>query len=90
MSCTNITQGDLLTLWLEVPYNHYILLQVFDKTLYEYIIILDKLINNQDRHFFNFGYLYNSHTCELIRPAQIFDNVFSLLTDVVNREHLTA
>ena len=42
------------------------------------MLVFDALIYNEDRHFGNFGVLRDNHSGEIIAPAPIFDNGFSL------------
>ncbi len=42
------------------------------------MLVFDAVIYNEDRHFGNFGVLRDNHTGQIIGPAPIFDNGFSL------------
>lgn len=42
------------------------------------MILLDALICNEDRHFGNFGLLFDNHDSQLIGPAPLFDHGLSL------------
>lgn len=42
------------------------------------MLVFDAVIYNEDRHFGNFGVLRDNHTGEIIAPAPVFDNGFSL------------
>jgi hypothetical protein len=42
------------------------------------MLVFDAVIYNEDRHFGNFGILRNNRSGEIIGPAPIFDNGFSL------------
>ncbi len=42
------------------------------------MLVFDAVIYNEDRHFGNFGVLCDNHTGQIIGPAPIFDNGFSL------------
>ncbi|MCL2766386.1 MAG: XRE family transcriptional regulator, partial [Peptococcaceae bacterium] len=44
------------------------------------MLVFDALIYNEDRHFGNFGLLRDNKTGEIIAPAPIFDNGFSLFS----------
>lgn len=50
------------------------------------MLVLDAVIHNTDRHLGNFGFLVDSHTNELLRPAPIFDNGLSLYCYVMDDE----
>lgn len=43
------------------------------------MLLFDGLTCNDDRHLGNFGFMYNSETKEILRPAPLFDNGQSLL-----------
>ena len=42
------------------------------------MLVFDALIYNEDRHFGNFGLLWDNHSGEIVAPAPIFDNGLSL------------
>ena len=55
------------------------------------MLVFDAVIFNEDRHFGNFGVLRDNHTGEIISPAPIFDNGWSLFnfamdSDIANLE----
>lgn len=50
------------------------------------MLVLDAVIRNTDRHLGNFGFLVDSRTNELLRPAPIFDNGLSLYCYVMDDE----
>ncbi|KAA6225262.1 hypothetical protein FMM58_01855 [Campylobacter sp. LR291e] len=50
----------------------------FDKNTWQDIMIFDGLIANLARNYTNFGFIINNNTNELLRPAPLFDNGFSL------------
>lgn len=55
------------------------------------MLVFDAVIFNEDRHFGNFGILRDNHTGEIISPAPIFDNGWSLFnfamdSDIANLE----
>lgn len=52
----------------------------FGDIFYGDMMIFDVLVANHDRHTANFGFLYETNTGELVRPAPIFDHGFSLLS----------
>ena len=42
------------------------------------MLVFDAVIYNDDRHFGNFGLMRDNHTGEILRPAPVFYNVYSL------------
>lgn len=42
------------------------------------MLVFDAVIYNDDRHFGNFGLMRDNHTGEILRPAPVFDNGYSL------------
>ena len=42
------------------------------------MLVFDALIYNEDRHFGNFGVLRDNQSGQIIAPAPVFDNGFSL------------
>lgn len=44
------------------------------------MIVFDFIIENKDRHYSNFGIIFDTNTGKLLRFAPIFDNGFSLLS----------
>lgn len=84
-----ISENDLLPSWLESPIYHEKLMDNFGRKAYEDMMIFDAIIGNQDRHLSNFGYMYNSNTCQLETPAPLYDHGFSLLSGVIGREEMS-
>ncbi len=63
---------------LQAVLNHY---QGLGNTCYDELcsmLVFDAVIYNDDRHFGNFGLMRDNHTGEILRPAPIFDNGYSL------------
>ena len=50
------------------------------------MIVFDKIINNIDRHYGNFGYIRNPETLDFIEFSPVFDNGNSLWYDTVDQE----
>lgn len=48
------------------------------------MIVCDAIVFNTDRHFGNFGFLFNTQTLELLRPAPCFDYNLALFLMEVN------
>ena len=51
------------------------------------MLVFDALIYNEDRHFGNFGLLFNSHTGKIISTAPIFDNGASLFNYAMPKDY---
>jgi len=62
---------------LKNPATQYELGQIFGAEAFEDMMVFDALILNQDRHLGNFGYLFDTDSGELLRPAPLYDNGFS-------------
>jgi len=63
---------------LQAVLNYY---QELGNAYYEEVcsmLVFDAVIYNDDRHFGNFGLMRDNHTGEILRPAPIFDNGYSL------------
>lgn len=55
------------------------IIKYYDSNKFMDLMLFDSLIFNTDRHLGNFGMMINNDTNELLRPAPIFDNGFSML-----------
>lgn len=55
------------------------IIKYYDGNKFMDLMLFDSIIFNVDRHLGNFGMIINNDTNELLRPAPIFDNGFSLL-----------
>lgn len=60
--------------------------ELYGRCEYADMMIFDSLICNKDRHYGNFGYLYDTRTGRLLQPAPLFDNGCSLLYDANSYE----
>ena len=56
-----------------------------DKKLKD-MLLFDAIIYNSDRHLGNFGMLINNDSLEIIKPAPIFDNGFSIMKFLMETE----
>lgn len=56
-----------------------------DKKLKD-MLLFDAIIYNSDRHLGNFGMLINNNSLEIIKPASIFDNRFSIMKFLMETE----
>lgn len=56
-----------------------------DKKLKD-MLLFDAIIYNSDRHLGNFGMLINNNILEIIKPAPIFDNGFSIMKFLMETE----
>lgn len=72
---------DRQTLQAETLAAQYAMAECYGRRPYADMMIFDSLICNKDRHYGNFGYLYDTRTGRLLRPAPLFDNGCSLLYD---------
>ncbi|ARJ56831.1 transcriptional regulator [Campylobacter cuniculorum] len=50
------------------------------------LLLFDALICNKDRHLGNFGMMIDNNTNEILRPAPIFDNGFSMINILIEKE----
>ncbi|MGX2972646.1 HipA domain-containing protein [Helicobacter sp. T3_23-1059] len=50
------------------------------------LMLFDSLIGNSDRHLGNFGMIIDNNTNEILRPAPIFDNGFSMINYLQQKE----
>lgn len=60
--------------------------KIFTKDKLDDILFFDALIYNADRHLSNFGMIINNDTLEILRPAPIFDNGFSMINYLMESE----
>ena len=61
-------------------------MEIFTKDKLDDILFFDALIYNGDRHLSNFGMIINNDTLEILRPAPIFDNGFSVINYLMESE----
>lgn len=62
------------------------ILKIFNSDKYADMMLYDSLTYNLDRHYGNFGMIVKNETGELIKPAPIFDNGFSLINSLTQDE----
>lgn len=89
--CENFTTKDISFVPAGHALKNYTLSELVNKVkeigcydAFKDMILFDALINNEDRHFGNFGFLKDNQTNTYIRMAPIFDNgvsLFCYLTD---------
>ena len=60
--------------------------KVYGKDSFEDLMLFDALICNVDRHLGNFGMIIDNNTNELLHPAPIFDNGFSMINILTQDE----
>lgn len=60
--------------------------KVYGKGSFEDLMLFDALICNVDRHLGNFGMIVDNNTNDLLRPAPIFDNGFSMINILTQDE----
>lgn len=53
---------------------------------FEDMMLFDSIIYNTDRHLGNFGMLINNNTGDIVEPAPIFDNGFSLFNRAMEED----
>ena len=53
--------------------------KTYDKDKMADLMLFDSIICNSDRHLGNFGMIIDNNTNEIVRPAPIFDNGFSMI-----------
>lgn len=54
------------------------IIKTYGKEAFEDLMVFDAIICNTDRHLGNFGMIIDNNTNEILRPAPIFDNGFSI------------
>lgn len=69
----------------------YEIAKIIGLEFFEDMMLFDSIIYNTDRHLGNFGMLINNNTGDIVGPAPIFDNGFSLFNrameeDIINLE----
>lgn len=60
--------------------------KIYSKEKLKDLLVFDAFIYNLDRHLGNFGMLVNNDTLEIIKPAPIFDNGFSMINYLTESE----
>lgn len=56
-----------------------IIAQLYGQDAYADLMVFDTIIGNVDRHLGNFGMLVDNNTGDILGPAPVFDNGYSLL-----------
>ncbi|WP_181882869.1 transcriptional regulator [Helicobacter sp. MIT 01-3238] len=59
---------------------------IYGKESLQNLMFFDSVICNKDRHLGNFGMIIDNNTNELLRPAPIFDNGFSMINFLKENE----
>lgn len=60
--------------------------KIYSKEKLKDLLVFDAFIYNLDRHLGNFGMIVNNDTLEIIKPAPIFDNGFSMINYLTESE----
>lgn len=60
--------------------------KIYSKEKLKDLLVFDALIYNLDRHLGNFGMIVNNDNLEIIKPAPIFDNGFSMINYLTESE----